>query len=128
MSEYRGLVNEGSTCYLNSLLQTLFMTPEFRDGIYGWTYLEKQHPARADSILGQMQARFPTSVDAYERATLSYMYGDGPEDRAQAALSTLRRRIRGGTELDRWLATCATAWWDGRHGDVCAGRSSLGVA
>ena len=34
------------------------MTPEFRDGIYGWTYLEKQHPARADSILYQLQKLF----------------------------------------------------------------------
>ena len=25
-----GLANQGSTCYLNCLLQTLFMTPEFR--------------------------------------------------------------------------------------------------
>jgi DNA-binding SARP family transcriptional activator len=76
------------------------------------------HAARADSILDQLQMRFPTHVDVYERATLSYMYGDGPEDRAQDALSMLRRRVRGGTELDRWLATCATAWWNGRHGDV----------
>eukprot|EP00050_Salpingoeca_kvevrii_P012902 m.25552 g.25552 ORF g.25552 m.25552 type:complete len:1146 (-) comp4447_c0_seq1:85-3522(-) len=29
-----GLANQGATCYLNSLLQTLFMTPEFRDAIY----------------------------------------------------------------------------------------------
>lgn len=76
------------------------------------------HVARADSILGEMQVRFPMAVDAYERATLSFMYGDGPESRAQTSLSTLRRRVRGGTELDRWLAICATAWWDGRHGEV----------
>ena len=25
-----GIFNQGATCYLNSLLQTLFMTPEFR--------------------------------------------------------------------------------------------------
>lgn len=25
-----GLVNQGGTCYLNSLIQTLFFTPEFR--------------------------------------------------------------------------------------------------
>ena len=37
-SEYRGLINEGSTCYLNSLLQTLFMTPEFRRNIYSYVY------------------------------------------------------------------------------------------
>lgn len=29
-----GLINQAMTCYLNSLLQTLFMTPEFRNGIY----------------------------------------------------------------------------------------------
>ena len=29
-----GLVNQAMTCYLNSLLQTLFMTPEFRNAIY----------------------------------------------------------------------------------------------
>lgn len=28
-----GLQNQGATCYLNSLLQTLFFTPEFRDGL-----------------------------------------------------------------------------------------------
>jgi ubiquitin C-terminal hydrolase len=28
--KYQGLVNEGATCYLNSLLQTLYMTYEFR--------------------------------------------------------------------------------------------------
>ena len=35
---YKGIANIGATCYINSFLQTLFMTPEFRDGIYRWTY------------------------------------------------------------------------------------------
>lgn len=39
MSEYKGLINEGSTCYLNSLLQTLFMTPEFRENVYQYVYM-----------------------------------------------------------------------------------------
>ena len=29
-----GLVNQAMTCYLNSLLQTLYMTPEFRNALY----------------------------------------------------------------------------------------------
>jgi ubiquitin carboxyl-terminal hydrolase 47 len=31
-----GLTNQGGTCYLNSLIQTLFMTPEFREMLYAW--------------------------------------------------------------------------------------------
>ena len=39
--EYVGLSNQGATCYMNSLLQTLYMTPEFRREIYRWKYEEK---------------------------------------------------------------------------------------
>lgn len=35
---YRGLVNQAMTCYLNSLLQALFMTPEFRNALYSWEF------------------------------------------------------------------------------------------
>lgn len=34
--KYLGLSNQGATCYMNSLLQTLFMTPEFRKALYSW--------------------------------------------------------------------------------------------
>lgn len=37
-AKYLGLSNQGATCYMNSLLQTLFMTPEFRTAIYSWKY------------------------------------------------------------------------------------------
>jgi hypothetical protein len=30
-----GLVNQGATCYLNSLLQVLYMTPGFRQSVFG---------------------------------------------------------------------------------------------
>ncbi|CAD5113238.1 DgyrCDS2416 [Dimorphilus gyrociliatus] len=39
---FTGLVNQAMTCYLNSLLQTLYMTPEFRNAIYRWKYIPKQ--------------------------------------------------------------------------------------
>ena len=31
---YMGLTNQGATCYLNSLIQTLYMSPEFREAVY----------------------------------------------------------------------------------------------
>lgn len=33
-SKFVGLLNQGATCYLNSLFQALFMAPEFRREIY----------------------------------------------------------------------------------------------
>ncbi|TYZ63241.1 hypothetical protein PybrP1_009432 [[Pythium] brassicae (nom. inval.)] len=35
---FTGLSNQGATCYMNSLLQTMFMTPEFRQGLYQWQF------------------------------------------------------------------------------------------
>jgi len=55
---YKGLPNIGATCYINSFIQTLFMTPEFRDGIFAWTYNSKIHPKPQDSILYQLQKLF----------------------------------------------------------------------
>lgn len=37
-SGYVGLVNQAMTCYLNSLLQALYMTPEFRNALYNWEF------------------------------------------------------------------------------------------
>ncbi|VDP02752.1 unnamed protein product [Heligmosomoides polygyrus] len=40
---YVGLINQAMTCYLNSLVQSLYMTPEFRNAIY--------------NVLGEREAR-----------------------------------------------------------------------
>lgn len=37
-NKYVGLVNQAMTCYLNSLLQALYMTPEFRNALYNWKF------------------------------------------------------------------------------------------
>ena len=36
--DYAGILNQGATCYMNSLLQALFHTPRFRRRLYNWTY------------------------------------------------------------------------------------------
>lgn len=57
-SKYRGLSNQGATCYLNSLLQALYMTPEFRSAIYKWEYNEEKDGDKADCIPYQLQSLF----------------------------------------------------------------------
>ncbi|XP_026682607.1 ubiquitin carboxyl-terminal hydrolase 47-like [Diaphorina citri] len=51
-----GLVNQAMTCYLNSLIQALFMTPEFRNAVYKWKY--ENDIAEETSITYQLQKLF----------------------------------------------------------------------
>eukprot|EP00753_Platysulcus_tardus_P001828 PLAT11580.1.p1 GENE.PLAT11580.1~~PLAT11580.1.p1 ORF type:complete len:1163 (+),score=689.78 PLAT11580.1:82-3570(+) len=57
-SGFVGLTNQGATCYMNSLLQTLFMTPEFRAAVYEWKYDEKEDGPREECIPLQLQRLF----------------------------------------------------------------------
>lgn len=57
-SKFKGIGNKGATCYMNSLLQALYMTPEFRDCIYNWRYAKEIHGNTFDSIPYQMQKLF----------------------------------------------------------------------
>lgn len=52
---YVGLVNQAMTCYLNSMLQALYMTPEFRNALYNWEYDGKDE---VSSIPYQLQKLF----------------------------------------------------------------------
>ena len=56
--KYIGLKNQGATCYLNSLIQTLFMTPEFRYEIFKWNFNEELNGSPEDSIPLQLQKLF----------------------------------------------------------------------
>ena len=52
---YVGLRNQGATCYMNSLLQQLFMIPQFRRAIIEHTF-EKTPPESA--LMPQLQTMF----------------------------------------------------------------------
>lgn len=57
-NKYIGLNNQGATCYMNSAIQTLYMTPEFRKSVLEWKYDEKVHGQKEFSIPYQLQKLF----------------------------------------------------------------------
>ncbi|KAA0723763.1 Ubiquitin carboxyl-terminal hydrolase 47 [Triplophysa tibetana] len=64
---YVGLVNQAMTCYLNSLLQTLFMTPEFRNTLFKWEFEESEEDP-VTSIPYQLQRLFVLLQTSKKRA------------------------------------------------------------
>ena len=55
---YIGLQNQGATCYMNSLIQTLFMTPQVRQHIYSYRYNAAIHGSKDYCIPYQLQKLF----------------------------------------------------------------------
>jgi len=55
---FTGLSNQGATCYMNSLLQTLYMTYEVRQELFRWRFNSEKHGKKQDSIPYQLQLLF----------------------------------------------------------------------
>ena len=55
---YVGLINQAATCYLNSLIQTLFTTRELRQCLYNFRHDQKLHGPAERSIPLQLQRLF----------------------------------------------------------------------
>ena len=53
-----GLQNHGNTCYLNSFLQSMFMTPEFRSSVLKFNYNYDKYGPKKDCIHFQLQKLF----------------------------------------------------------------------
>ena len=91
-----GLINQAMTCYLNSLLQTLYMTPEFRNAIYRWQYKpalqssplsieqinasKKNIPYQLQKLFLQMQT---TNKKCLHTQDLTQSFGWGSDDAFQ---------------------------------------------
>ncbi|XP_076649959.1 ubiquitin specific protease 47 isoform X2 [Halictus rubicundus] len=76
---YVGLVNQAMTCYLNSLIQALYMTPEFRNALYNWEYTGESEKDETISIPYQLQKLFlnlqTSSRSAVETTALTKSFG-----------------------------------------------------
>ena len=54
-----GLINSGATCYLNSLLQSLFWGfPEFRAAVFDFEFDENLHGVEDECLIRQLQILF----------------------------------------------------------------------
>lgn len=71
-SKYVGLVNQAMTCYLNSLIQALYMTPEFRNALYNWEFDGSEPEAK--SIPFQLQKLFLNLQVSWKNAQLVEMH------------------------------------------------------
>merc|ERR1712228_428662 len=58
MGGFTGILNQGATCYLNSMIQSLFMTPELREAVFEWRYDATKDPEEKRCIPLQLQKLF----------------------------------------------------------------------
>jgi hypothetical protein len=56
--DYVGLANQGATCYLNSLVQALFMLPAFRTRVFAFRHNPQLHGKVEHCIPAQLQRLF----------------------------------------------------------------------
>lgn len=79
-NNYTGLYNQGNTCYLNSLLQVLFMSPIFREKLFSWEYNEKNGtledciPFQLQKLFARLNQRYFSS-ESTEDLTKSFQWG-----------------------------------------------------
>lgn len=57
-TRYVGIINKDSTCSINSLIQTFYMTPEFRNKIFQWNNQGDNEDEASKRFAYQLQSLF----------------------------------------------------------------------
>lgn len=110
-SGFVGLQNQGMTCYLNSLLQTMFLTPELRAGLYhvplqelGMNADEMQPEAAAAEPIGANSEKHEEPKEGQKdegAAAMESLMGMGfPVDEVERALKKFHNDLQRAAE---WL-------------------------
>ncbi|XP_054404821.1 ubiquitin carboxyl-terminal hydrolase 47-like [Pongo abelii] len=84
-----GLINQGLTCYLNALLQCLFLTPEFRDRFQEKPWASQPEQALGQIFRGLQEQHGPVPTKAL--TTCLDLHGTGQQDAAEVFLLLLQR-------------------------------------
>ncbi|GBG23943.1 Ubiquitin carboxyl-terminal hydrolase 47 [Hondaea fermentalgiana] len=123
LADFAGLMNQGGTCYLNSLLQTLYLLPRFKQGIYALDAenelgCEKSPSANSDSASTSTGQRAQGDIDGDNKENTSSHHQAGVvEDDPKPSKSKQMKRAglrelqglfaRLDTSLERYVSTVA---------------------
>ncbi|KAL3046311.1 hypothetical protein OYC64_004342 [Pagothenia borchgrevinki] len=73
--KYHGLENQGSTCYLNSVLQVLFMTKDFREAVERFPSEKTEHiDLQLQSLFGVLKSRTAKTKDITKKLGIKDVY------------------------------------------------------